>query len=125
MFLLQLVRQRHAFVKIRRQLDRTPQRIRNRRASRAAVLPITRHHPELLRDHFRQGCVASLGLLLCELEKFGIQLDRQRRAHGGKLPWIHPDDKRERPFRARSMGDAGERTSLLDFFGNAHKGRKR
>jgi hypothetical protein len=93
MLLLQFVRQRSAFIEVWRQFDRAPQRICDRRFARATFLSVARHHPQLLRDYFRQGCVAGLGFLLRELEKFGIKTDSQCRAHGGKLTWIRPDDK--------------------------------
>src|SRR5712672_1489579 len=76
MLLLQLLRQPGAFIEIRRQLYRASKRIGQGSLSRAAVLPIASHHPQLLSDYLCKRRVTCPRLLLRKLQNFRIQVHR-------------------------------------------------
>src|ERR1035437_2946304 len=58
--------------------------IRERRAASLAVLPVARHHAQLMSDYLGQGRVARLRLPLCEAKHVKIKVERQCSTHAPK-----------------------------------------
>jgi len=68
MLLLQFLRQIRPFVKVRWELHRAAQRVRDRRLARPTFQPVASHHPQLPSDHLGQRRVMCPRFLFGQLQ---------------------------------------------------------